>query len=394
MIETDMDSGVYPKRPVEIARARGATIWDSEGKEYLDMGASYGVCNVGHCNLEVVEALRAQAGELIYISSTYPTPRRRELLEKIINISPPGMARVFLANSGTEANEAALRFSMHVTGRERIVSTMRAFHGRTMASLSTTWNKKHSQGNARPGLPVDFVPYGNEEGLKETITGDTAALILEPVQGEGGVHLPPVGFLRAARDICTDRGTLLIMDEIQTGMARTGKIFAVEHSNIVPDIMTVGKSLGGGYPIAAAVLHENMGEMERGLHGSTFGGNPLGCAAGCAAIDQMIELDLAGRARTLGEHFTWRLSSVDIPAFRDVRGLGLMVAVELKGKNTPYLNGMLDRGIAPLPSGNTVIRFLPPLVVEKAQIDRTVDALTEIADGDGDRVPQRAPQAQ
>lgn len=377
MREEELDAGTYTKRNVEIVNGQGGCLWDAEGKVYIDMGASYGVCNVGHRNPEVLEAIRRQSENILYIASTYPNPVRRELMEKIISISPDGMARSFICNSGTESIEAAIKFSVYKTGRKKLIAAMRAFHGRTLGSLSLTWNPKYREDFQDILLPVNFVKYNDSESLKEAVDKDTAAVILEPIQGEGGVNIPSPEYFKAARDICTDNGTILVDDEIQTGMGRTGKMFCIEHYNVVPDIMCIGKSLGGGFPIAAAVLHENLGEMKKGIHGSTFGGNPLACAAAHAAIDYTLKKDLPGRAKELGNYYLDKLRSLTSPNIREVRGLGLMLAVELKSKNAPYLNKLLEKGIAPLPGGTTYIRFLPPLVIEREDIDKAVSALEE-----------------
>ncbi len=387
--EADLDSGVYAKRPVEIVMGKGSNIWDTTGKKYIDMGASYGVCNVGHCNPVVVEAVKQQAEKLFYISSTYPNPVRKELLEKIITITPKGMARTFLCNSGTEAVEAALKFSILQTQRKNIVAAMRSYHGRTLGSLSTTWNQKYREPFTGHLLPVRFMKYDDEESLKDTVDKDTAAVLLEPVQGEGGVYVPNEGYFKAVRDVCNDYNALLIADEIQTGLGRTGKMFCVEKYNVMPDILCIGKSLGGGLPIAAAVLHERLGEMPKGMHGSTFGGNPIASAAGCAVIDYILETDLPAHAEKQGNYFKSQLNRIssNTKLIREVRGIGLMLAVELRTKNTPFLNSLLDRGIAPLPGGTTIIRFLPPLIIEKDEIDNTIQVLEEILN-DQDKEPK------
>jgi acetylornithine/LysW-gamma-L-lysine aminotransferase len=375
--EEELASGVYAKRNVEIVSAKGSCLWDSEGKMYIDMGASYGVCNVGHCNPEVREAIKHQAENLFYISSTYPNPVRAELLEKILSIAPEGMARTFLCNSGTESVEAALKFAIQHTKKTKIIAALRGFHGRTFGSLSLTWNPKYREGLEDVLLPVKFVKFNDAEAVKEAVDDKTAAVILEPVQGESGVNIPDKGYLRSVRDICTDKGALFIADEVQTGLGRTGKMFAIEHDEVVPDIMCIGKSLGGGIPIAATVLHENLGTMKKGSHGSTFSGNPLACAAACAAIDFIIKKDLPARAADIGQYFLEQLRSLPSPVIREVRGLGLMLAVELKSKNFPYLNTLLQKGITPIPSGSTIIRFLPPLVIEREDVDKTITALQE-----------------
>jgi acetylornithine/LysW-gamma-L-lysine aminotransferase len=377
MKETELVAGVYAKRDIEIISGEGACLWDSEGRVFIDMGASYGVCNVGHSNAEVVEAVQNQAKNILYISSTYPNPVRRELLEKIISITPDGLARVFLSNSGTEAVEAALKFAVATTQRKGIVAAMRSFHGRSFGALSVTWNKKYRSDFQDLLMPAKFIKYNDTEQIKDAVGPDTAAVILEPVQGEGGVYVPDAEYFKTVRDVCDDTGTLFIADEIQTGMGRTGKMFCMERYGVIPDLLCVGKSLGGGFPIAATVLHEKLGEMKKGIHGSTFGGNPLACAAACAAIDFTLKKDLSRRADELGKYFKEKLEAIESPRIREVRGLGLMLAVELKSKNAPILNSLLAKGIAPLPAGSTVVRFLPPLVIEREDIDKTVKAFKE-----------------
>jgi acetylornithine/LysW-gamma-L-lysine aminotransferase len=376
--EEDLASGVYAKRNVEIVKGQGCYIWDSNEKKYIDMGASYGVCNVGHCNPDVVAAVRSQAESLLYISSTYKNPIRRELLERIISISPSGMARVFLCNSGTESVEAAIKFALFHTKRKHIVSAMRSYHGRTLGSLSATWNKKYREPFSHQLMRTRFVKYDDIENLKETVDKDTAAVLLEPIQGEGGVIVPNENYFKAVRDVCTDSGTLLIVDEVQTGLGRTGSMFCVHQYNIEPDVMCIGKSLGGGLPIAATVLHEHLGAMQKGIHGSTFGGNPIACAAANATINYIKKENLPGYAKEMGNYFKSRLNDLPSQTIREVRGLGLMLAIELKTKNTPYLNKLLENGIAPLPGGTTVIRFLPPLVVEREDIDKTLSILESV----------------
>ena len=378
--EAELDSGVYPKRDVEIVKGVGSRLWDLNNNEYIDMGASYGVCNVGHCNPHVIDAIKSQVENLFYISSTYPNPVRRELLAKLISISPKGMARVFLSNSGTEGIEAALKFAILHSQRNKIIAALRSYHGRTLGSLSATWNPKYREPFKNQLMPVEFVKYDDSESMKNAVNKDTAAVLLEPIQGEGGVYVPSKDYLKTVRDICTDLGSILIIDEVQTGLGRTGRMFCIEHSDITPDILVIGKSLGGGLPIAATVLHEKLGAMPKVMHGSTFGGNPLCCAAANATIDFILDNNLPVRSEELGNYFKSRLTDLPSSVIREVRGMGLMLAIELKTKNTPYLTKLLELGIAPLPGGNTVIRFLPPLVISKDEIDRTVTILEEILD--------------
>ncbi len=377
-MEEELESGTISKRGLEIVRGEGCRIWDSNGKEYLDMGASYGVCNVGHRNQFVIDAISAQMRDLLYVSSSYDNPARRELMERLLSVSPAGMGRVFLCNSGAEAVEAALKFSLIKTGRKRILAAKRSFHGRTLGALSLTWNPSHRGGFGDGLFPVDFVPYNKIEEINEAITEETAAVFLEPIQGEGGVHVPSKGYLQEVRNICSEKGALMVIDEVQTGMCRTGRMFCVDHHRISPDLMCVGKSLGGGLPIAATMIHEDIGPLPKGIHGSTFGGNPIACAAANGSLRYMTEEKLDARARELGSIFMEGLLSLDSPKIREVRGMGLMIGVELRERAGSYLSSLLDRGIAAIPTGATVIRFLPPLVVEKEDIDHTVKTLAEV----------------
>ncbi|MFW3145311.1 MAG: aspartate aminotransferase family protein [Thermoplasmatota archaeon] len=379
--EEELESGAVSKRGLEIVRGEGCRIWDANGKEYLDMGASYGVCNVGHRNPMVLEALSRQMEEIMYISSSYDNPVRRECMDAILGISPPGMSRVFLCNSGTEAVEAAMKFSFRYTGRKGVVAAKRAFHGRTLGSLSLTWNPSYREGIEERLVPVDFVSYGSIEEIGEKVTDQTAAVFLEPVQGEGGVHIPPSGYLREVRRICDEKGALLVVDEVQSGLCRTGRMLAIEHHDVVPDIICMGKSLAGGLPMGATVLNERMGPMPKGFHGSTFGGSPLVCAASIAALKFLKENQMDKRSEELGLRFLEGLRSIGSSQIREVRGQGLMIGVELKSRTGPYLSNLLERGIAAIPTGSTVIRFLPPLIITEDDIDRTVGTLAEVLDG-------------
>jgi len=371
-------SGVQGRQLTSFVRGKMQYLWDAQGSRYIDMGASYGVCNVGHCNPEVVRAVSEQARTLMYISQSYGSSVREEMLSLLADAAPNSISRFFLCSSGTEAVEAAVKFALHATGRTRMTAAMRGFHGRTLGSLALTWKPKYRKGFENVLVSPRFVRYNDVEALKEAVDSETAFLILEMVQGEGGVHVAEEEFVRAARDLCTDRGAVLIVDEVQTGLGRTGKMFAAEHYGTEPDIITIGKSLGGGLPIAAAGISESLGQMPRGMHGSTFGGNPLCCAAAAAVLRYTAENSLPSRARDLGYYFMQRLSGMDFPGVREIRGVGLMLAVELTAKNSRYLKGFIERGVAPLPSGGTVLRFLPPLVIERKDIDHTCSALEEM----------------
>ena len=380
--ETEMRVLLQPPRNLEIVRGDGATLIGADGRSYVDMGVSHGACNVGHSHPAVVRALEDQARRLLYVGTAVQNDARRAFLQALLEIVPSSFARVFLSNSGAEAVEAALKFARSSTGRTRIVAAMRGFHGRTFGALSVTWKQEYRESFA-PLLPgVDFVPFNDAEGLSGAVGPDTAAVILEPVQGEGGVHVAEDGYLRAARDACDDRGALLILDEVQTGLGRTGRMFAFERSNVVPDILCLAKSLAGGFPIGATLLTEAVHSRVRGSHHSTFGGNPLACAAGTATLGILVRDRLWERAALLGDVLLRNLNALETPGVREVRGIGLMAAAELRGKAAPVLRGMMDRGVLAIPAGTTTVRFLPPLVISEDDVRRSVAAFGEaLADG-------------
>lgn len=333
-VEKQHDSGVYNKHDVVIVRGKGAHVWDSAGNEYIDCVGGYGVANLGHSNPAVVEAVKKQAETLMVLPQTLPNDKRAEFYAALTGILPKELRRVFPCNSGTEANEAAIKFAMMATAKRKFVAAMRGFSGRTLGSVALTYEPKYREPFGPYGHEVVFVPYNNVEALREAVDTNTAAVFLEPVQGEGGVRPATPEFLQAARQVTQERGALLILDEIQTGMGRTGKRWGFEHFGVVPDIVTMAKALGGGVPIGAAVMTEAVANaMPKGGHGGTFGGNPLAMAAGVAAIRYLEDTRLWERAAELGPWFMEELRQIDSPKVREVRGLGLMVGMELKEKS-------------------------------------------------------------
>ncbi|HVN55969.1 MAG TPA: acetylornithine/succinylornithine family transaminase [Anaerolineaceae bacterium] len=375
-IETAHATGVYTKRPVAIVRGQGATLWDADGKAYIDCVGGQGAANLGHANPAVAEAIARQAQVLISCPEMFYNDRRAALVEKLCGLA--GMPRVYLCSSGTEAIEAALKFARLLTGRTEIVATMRAFHGRTFGALSATWEKKY-RAPFEPLVPgFKHVPYNDPAALSGAVTGQTAAVILEVVQGEGGVHPGKADYLRGAQEICRERGALLILDEVQTGFGRTGRLFAFQHYGLEPDLLCVAKSIAGGVPMGATLLSARLGELPPQVHGSTFGGNPLACAAAVAALDTLVSNDLAARSAELGAWFKGQLSQIRSPLIREVRGLGLMVGIELKQKVTPYLQRLMELGVMALPAGLTVIRFLPPLVITQAELAQVARAVEQV----------------
>jgi acetylornithine/LysW-gamma-L-lysine aminotransferase len=378
--EKSLDTGVYTKHDLLLVRGQGARVWDAEGHEYIDCVGGYGVANLGHANPEVVEAIKKQAETLLSMPQTLPTPMRGEFYRTLVSLLPPALNRVFPTNSGTEANEAAIKFAWAHTKKRKLVAAMRGFSGRTLGSLSVTWEPKYREPFMPLLGPVEFIPFNDVEALRKAVDEETAAVILEPVQGEGGVRPATREFLEAAREVTREKGALLILDEIQTGMGRTGRRFAFEHYGVVPDILTLAKALGGGVPIGVAVMREEIAKsMPKGGHGTTFGGNPLAMAAGVAALRYLERTRLWERAAELGPWFMEKLREIPSPKIREVRGLGLMVGLELKEKAAPYIERLeKEHRVLTLQAGPTVIRFLPPLVIEKADLERVVEAVRAV----------------
>ena len=375
-MEDQYTSGLYAKRPVAIVRGQGAHLWDAEGNEYIDCVGGQGAANIGHANPKVAQAIAEQAATLVSCPEMFYNDRRAALEQRLCALA--GYPRVYLGNSGTEAVEAALKFARISTGRHNIVAAMRGFHGRTMGALSATWEKKYRE-PFEPLVPgFTHVSYNNLEALKGAVNENTAAVILEVVQGEGGVHPAQAEFLRGAQEVCQAAGALLIVDEIQTGFGRTGQMFAFQHYNLRPDLVCLAKSIAGGLPMGAVLLGDKVGKLPPQVHGSTFGGNPLACAAALAALDVIEQNDLPGRAAEMGDWFVRQLKTIQSPLVREVRGLGLMVGIELKQKVTPYLQALMARGVLALPAGLTVMRFLPPLVIEKTDMEKVVLAVRAV----------------
>ena len=376
-IENKYTSGTYAKQPLVIVRGQAASLFDADGVEYLDCSSGHGVANLGHAHPKIAEAIYKQASTLITLFETFPNDKRAELMKKITSLVD-GLDRVFLCNSGTESVEAAFKFARISTGRKNIVAAMRAFHGRTYGSLSATFNKKYREG-FEPLVPgFSHVPYNNIEALDKAVNNETAAVILEVVQGEGGVYPASAEYMQAARRICDKRGALLIVDEIQTGFGRTGRMFAIQHFGITPDMLTCAKSLAGGVPMGAVLIGKSVKNITPGVHGSTFGGNPLACAAAVAALTVIDQENLPRQALVKGAYLMDKLRRIESPNIREVRGVGLMVGIEMKQKVAPYIRILQEQKIIALNAGMTVIRLLPPLVITYEQIDHLVKVLAKV----------------
>jgi len=370
-----IEFGCAPKRGPTFVRGSVATLWDEEGNEYIDCGASFGVGNLGHCNPAIVEAIEAQARELIHVGPAFGTTAKATFVEKLLSVAPRNLGRVFLSNSGSEAVEAAIKFARASTRRKKIIAAMRGFHGRTMGALSATWRKDFRE-PFEPLVPgFEHVPFNDIEALRKAIDHDTAAVILEAVQGEGGVHVASPEYLPAAREACDRTGALLILDEVQTGMGRTGRLFAVERWGVEPDLLTLAKSLAGGVPIGATLATEDVERAFQGSHNSTFGGNPLACAAATAAIEYTVRERLWDRADHLGIIGVEKLRGLEAPSVREIRGLGLMIGIELRGKAAPVLQALQEEGVLAIGGGSSVVRLLPPLVIPNDQWSSALDVL-------------------
>lgn len=369
-------SGLYQKRPLAIVRGEGATVWDADGNEYIDCVGGQGSANLGHGNAVVAEAVARQARTLASCTELFYNDRRAELYDLLADILPKELDRVFLCNSGTEAIEGAFKFARMATKRPRVVATMRGFHGKTMGALAATWGPEYREALGGEALfpGTAHVPFNKPEALDAAITTDTAAFVIELVQGEGGVRPASAEYVREAARVCRERGALLVVDEVQTGFCRTGAMFAIERYGVVPDILCLAKSIAGGVPMGAIAFSRAVGDLPKRSHSTTFGGNPLACAAAVAAIGEMRRLDLARCARERGEQLIDGLRGIESPRIREVRGLGLLVGIELKENAGSAIKRLQDLGVLALGAGPTVVRYLPPLVISAEQVDRVIAA--------------------
>nr|WP_144016498.1 acetylornithine transaminase [Desulfococcus multivorans] len=374
----------YLRQPIVITRGEGVTVWDADGKAYTDFVAGIAVCNLGHAHPRIAKALCDQAGRLFHVSNLYYTQPQIELATWLVDHSFAD--RVFFCNSGAEANEAAIKLSrryFHEKGeaRHRIVSAEKSFHGRTMATLSATGQDKIKKGFHPVLGGFDFVPFNDIDAMEKAVDHETCAVILEPIQGEGGIRMPDSGYLAAVRRLCDDAGALLIFDEIQTGIGRTGKLFAHEHFGVVPDIMSLAKALANGLPIGAMLAREDVAEaFGPGAHATTFGGTPVITAAAIETLSILTEEGVIEKAVETGDHFLSRLRDLRDrhPVIVDVRGKGLMIGMELSVPGAPLVTACLKRGFLVNCIQENILRFAPPLIIEKAAVDALVDCLDEL----------------
>jgi len=388
MLSEKFVANTYARYPIVPVKGQGTRLWDKEGREYLDFVAGLAVCNLGHCHPKVVKAIQDQAERLIHVSNFYYIEPQIQLASLLCQHSFAD--KVFFCNSGAEANEGALKlarkFAKEKIGEDRyeVITMERSFHGRTLATLTATAQEKYHKGYA-PLMPgFKYVPFDDLEAVTKAIDSRTCAIMLEPIQGEGGVNIPSEGYLKALREICNQKRILLIFDEVQVGMGRTGKLFAYEHEGVEPDLMTLAKSLAGGVPIGALLIKKGIAEsFVPGDHASTFGGNPLATFAGVAALTTILEEGILENCQEVGAYFLARLRDLKekFPFVKKVRGRGLILGMELKGEGAAIVREMLRRRILINCTMGNVLRFLPPLIVTKEEVDRVVTTLEEVFHG-------------
>ena len=375
----------YGRYPIVAERGEGCRLWDVDGKAYLDFLAGVAVNNLGHCHPKVVEALREQAGRLLHCSNFYHIPQQVELAEWLCEHSFAD--RVFFCNSGAEANEAAMKLARkhsnekHGEGRFEVITAQASFHGRTIAAISATGQEKVKAGFMPMLDGFKHVPFGDVEAMRQAITKNSCAIMLEPLQGEGGVNVAPPNYLKAVRELCDEFDLLLIFDEVQVGCGRTGTLWAYQQDGVIPDVMTLAKALAGGPPIGALLTTEELAvRLGPGTHGSTFGGNPLVCAAALAAMQTINEKDLLDNCRVMGEYLTEKLVQLkDKYAFiKEVRGRGLIIGMELDIEGGPLVVKAMERGLLMNCTVGNVLRFVPPLIVSEAEIDEAMTILDKV----------------
>lgn len=377
-LESQHLSGGVGRRPFVIVRAEGARLWDEAGHEYIDCSAAYGWANVGHSHPVVTKAIQAQAATLVAWTESSYNDQRALWMRDLAAITPGDLNTIHPCNSGAEAIEAAIKAARFFSGRPKIIAARRGFHGRTFAAMTATWSKAY-KAPFHPLVPgFRHVAYNDLQAMAEVIDDQTAAVLVEVIQGEGGVYPGDPAYFAGLRQLCDDYQALLIFDEIQTGFGRTGKMFAGEHLSVLPDIMTLGKGLGGGIPMGAAVWSERLGRLKSGTHGSTFGGNPLACAASRAVMQVMRDEDLPARAARLGSWLMEELRPLRSSQVREVRGQGLMVGLQLRGRVSPLLKALAKAGVWALPAGPTVLRLLPPLVISEADLETVVAKIKQV----------------
>ncbi|MBT3367537.1 MAG: aspartate aminotransferase family protein [Nitrospina sp.] len=374
-------AGTYGRYPIALVKGKGSKVWDKSGKQYIDFVSGLAVDNLGHCHPAVVSAIKKQAGKLIHVSNLYHIEPQSQLAEKLTSLSFAD--KVFFCNSGTEANEAAIKlarkffFDQGKTQQTEIITMHNSFHGRTLGSLSATAQKKFHTG-FKPLLPgFKYVPFNNLPATRKAITKKTCAIMVEPIQGEGGVNIPDPSYLKGLKKICQEHGILLIADEVQTGFGRTGKLFAYEVYKAKPDIMTLAKAMAGGVAIGAmAGTNRVMKSFVPGTHAATFGGNPLACSAALASLQVLTEKNFLSKANETATYFLQRLKEIDNPIIKEARGIGMFLALELQKPGNDIVIDCMKQGFLINCIQQNILRFIPPLIITKKEIDSLVSVLS------------------
>ena len=381
MSEDQYMGNLYQRFPVTVEKGKGSHVWDINGKEYIDCMGGYGVALVGHQNERVTKAIKEQVDKIITVHSSLYNKTREEFLKVLISLAPKGLSQVHLNNSGAEAIEAAIKFARKFTGKKGMVAMKGSYHGKSLGALSLTFNPKYKKAFEPLVEKVSFASFGDIESVREAIDDDTAFVILEPIQGESGIVVAPEGFLQDVRRLCDEKGILLIFDEIQAGLGRTGRLWACEHWNTVPDIMCLAKGIAGGVPMGATLVRPDiLASISKGEHSSTFGGNPLSCAAGIAALKALTEDGLIKNSEEMGKIFIKGLEKLkeNHSIIREVRGKGLMIGVELKFEVKDVLMSLIEKGVLMLYSGRNILRILPPLVITENDITKVLQTLDTV----------------
>jgi len=381
MTEDKYLGNLYQRFSVTIEKGQGSHVWDVDNKEYIDCMGGYGVALVGHRNERVVNAIKAQIDTILTVHSSFYNKTREKFLENLIKVAPKGLSQVHLNNSGAESVEAAIKFARKFSGKKGMVAMKGSYHGKSMGALSLTFNPKYRESFQPLVEKVSFSSYGDIDELRNTVDKDTAFVILEPIQGESGIHVPSDSFLQDVRKLCDENKILLIFDEIQSGLGRTGSMWAADHWKTVPDIMCVAKGIAGGVPMGVTLVRPDiLSVMKKGEHSSTFGGNPLSCAAGTATIQALTQDGLIENAKNMGLKFRQGLDELKNKhrIIREVRGKGLMIGVELKFEVKDILMDGIENGLLLLYSGRNILRFLPPLVISEEDVTKTLKILDEL----------------
>jgi len=378
MGEDQFMGNLYQRFPVTIEKGVGAHIWDIEGKEYIDCMGGYGVALVGHQNQRVNKAIKEQLDKIITVHSSFYNKTREEFLKTLIGLAPKKLTQVHLNNSGSEAIEAAIKFARKFTGKKGMIAMKGSYHGKSFGALSLTFNPKYRKPFEPLVEKVSFASFGDIESLRSLIDNDTAFVILEPIQGESGIIVAPEGFLQQVRKLCDEKGILLIFDEIQAGLGRTGRLWACDHWNTAPDILCLAKGIAGGMPMGATLVRPDiLASMSKGEHSSTFGGNPLSCAAGIASLKALTDDGLIENSEKMGKIFREGLEKLKEKhtMIREIRGKGLMIGIEMKFEIKDILMGLIKEGVLMLYSGRNILRILPPLVISEEDITKVLHAL-------------------